>query len=169
MSEPITLRLATTADVSSIREVAELTWPVSYQGIISPEQIRYMLDQMYSQSKIEAAVSDPKQAFWLAEKEDVVLGFCGIEHDWPEAGFTRIHKLYILPDTQGLGLGKILLEQVEKEARKHGNSKLHLNVNKHNKAIGFYGKQGFVKAEEEIIDIGNGYVMDDFIMVKVLH
>ncbi|MNJ91981.1 Acetyltransferase [compost metagenome] len=168
MSDPITLRLATISDVPSIRKVAELTWPVSYQGIISPEQIRYMLDRMYSQSKIEAAVNDPKQAFWLAEQNGKVLGFCGIEHSWPEAGFTRIHKLYILPDTQGLGVGKILVDQVEKEARKHGNTKLHLNVNKDNRAIGFYNKQGFTTVEEEVIDIGNGYVMDDFIMVKVL-
>lgn len=168
MSDPITLRLATIQDVPSIREVAELTWPVSYREILSPEQIRYMLDQMYSQAKIEAAVTDPKQAFWLAEQNGTVLGFCGIEHDWPETGFTRIHKLYILPDTQGLGVGKILMDQVEKEARRHGNTQLHLNVNKHNKAIGFYGKQGFVTAGEEVIDIGNGYVMDDFILVKVL-
>lgn len=169
MSESITLRQATIADVASIREVAERTWPVSYREIISPEQIRYMLDLMYSESKIEAAVSDPKQAFWLAEKNGTVLGFCGIEHGWPEAGFTRIHKLYILPDTQGLGLGKILVDQVAAEARKYGNNQLHLNVNKNNRAIAFYSKHGFVTTAEEVIDIGNGYVMDDFIMVKVLN
>lgn len=168
MSESITLRQATVSDVPLIREVAEKTWPISYQGIISPEQIRYMLDLMYSQLKIEAAVKDPKQAFWLAEKNGVVLGFCGIEHGWPQAGFTRIHKLYILPDTQGLGLGKILVDHVEQEAVKHGNNQLHLNVNKNNKAIGFYHKHGFITAGEEVIDIGNGYLMDDFVMIKEL-
>ena len=164
----ITLRLATSSDVSLIQEAAEKTWPVSYRGMISPEQIRYMLDRMYSREKIEAAINDPKQEFWLAEEDGKTLGFCGIEHDRPEPGFTRIHKLYILPDTQGSGLGKIFIEHVEKEARKHGNNKLHLNVNKQNKAVGFYQKHGFKIDYDEVLDIGNGYVMDDFVMVKKL-
>lgn len=164
----IILRLADKGDVSTIRDIAELTWPVSYKGIISPDQIRYMLDLMYNETKIEAAINDPNQEFWLAEENGKILGFCGIEHGYPEAGFTRIHKLYILPETQGLGLGKILLDQTEKEARKKGNKKLHLNVNKKNKAFGFYQKLGFVTDYEETIDIGNGYVMDDFVMVKYL-
>ena len=162
----ITLRLATGSDIHRIQEVAEKTWPASYRDIISPEQIRYMLNSMYSREKIEAAIQDPKQAFWLAEENGKTLGFCGIEHDRPEPGFTRIHKLYILPETQGSGLGKLLLDQVESEAVKHGNYKLHLNGNKHNKAIGFYQKQGFRVDYDEVIEIGNGFVMDDFVMVK---
>ncbi len=164
----ITLRLATLNDIPVIQEIAEKTWFVSYQGIITPEQIRYMLDNMYSAANIEKAILDPHQAFWLAEKDDQVLGFCGIEHDYPEANFTRIHKLYILPDTQGMGIGKILLNHVGKEAASHGNQYLHLNVNKYNKAVHFYQKSGFSVASEEVLDIGNGFVMDDFIMTKAL-
>lgn len=164
----ITLRLAALADIPLIQEVAENTWPVSYRGIISPEQIRYMLDLMYSDQKLQAAITDPKQAFWLAEDSGKVLGFCGIEHGYPSAGITRIHKLYILPDTQGSGLGKQFMDHIEDQAKHHGNNTLHLNVNKENKAVGFYRKHGFTVDHEEVLDIGNGYVMDDFIMVKHL-
>lgn len=165
----ITLRLATLADIPKIQEVAEITWPISYREIISPEQIRYMLDLMYSAEKIEAAINDPSQAFWLAEEDGKVVGFCGIEHGYPEAGITRIHKLYILPETQGSGLGKMLIDQVKDQAKINGNGTLHLNVNKGNKAVGFYQKNGFVTDHEEVLDIGNGYVMDDFVMVKELN
>ena len=165
----ITLRLATLADVPFIREVSELTWPVSYKGVISEGQIRYMLDLMYSEPKIREAITDPNQAFWLAEENGKVLGFCGIEHRYSNQAITRIHKLYILPDTQGSGLGKILVDHVEKEAKKQGNTTLHLNVNKKNKAVGFYKKHGFVTDHEEVLDIGNGYVMDDFVMTKELN
>ena len=68
----------------------------------------------------------------------------------------------------GSGIGKILIQQAENEARKQGNKKLHLNVNKKNKAVGFYQKLGFTVDYEEVLDIGNGYVMDDFVMVKDL-
>lgn len=165
----ISIRVADKADISKIQEIAERTWPISYEGIISPNQIRYMLDMMYNQDKIESVITDPNQDFWLAEENGTVLGFCGIEHGFPKAGITRIHKLYILPATQGSGLGKILLDQVEKEARKHGDNILHLNVNKLNKASGFYRKHGFTVDHEEVLDIGNGYVMDDFVMVKTIH
>lgn len=162
------LRLATLSDIPLIQEIAENTWPVSYQGIISPEQIRYMLDRMYNETKIGEAISAPKQAFWLAEENGKVLGFCGIEHGYSGQDITRIHKLYILPETQGSGLGKILLNHVEKEAKEQRSTKLHLNVNKQNKAVGFYQKHGFVTDYEEVLDIGNGYVMDDFVMIKQL-
>ncbi len=165
----ITLRLATFADIPTIQEVAEITWPISYREIISPEQIRYMLDLMYSQTKLKSAINDSNQAFWLAEEDGKVVGFCGIEHGYPEAGITRIHKLYILPETQGSGLGKILMDQVEDQAKINGSGTLHLNVNKGNKAVGFYQKNGFSVDHEEVLDIGNGYVMDDFVMVKELN
>jgi diamine N-acetyltransferase len=164
----ITLRLATLSDIPLIQEVAESTWPISYREIISPEQIRYMLDKMYNSTKIGEAITDPEQAFWLAEENGKVLGFCGIEHGYSEQAVTRIHKLYILPDVQGSGLGKILMNHVESEAKKHGSTKLHLNVNKQNKAVGFYQKHGFVTDYEEVLDIGNGYVMDDYVMIKTI-
>ncbi|MGV3611275.1 MAG: GNAT family N-acetyltransferase [Fluviicola sp.] len=164
----MSLRLATLSDIPLIREVAETTWPISYRGIISPEQIRYMLDRMYNETKIGEAITDPKQEFWLAEEHGKTLGFCGIEHGYSRQDITRIHKLYILPETQGSGLGRTLLDHAEKEAKENGNTKLHLNVNKQNKAVGFYQKHGFVIAYEEVLDIGKGYVMDDYVMIKAI-
>ncbi len=165
----ISIRLATLADTPTIHTIAKKTWPIAYENVISPEQIDYMLGLMYSKEKIETAISDVNQAFWLAEIDKEVVGFCGIEHGFPQAGTTRIHKLYVLPSTQGSGIGKILLEHISKEAFKQGNNLLHLNVNKRNNAVKFYEKLGFEIDHEEVLDIGNGYVMDDFIMIKELH
>lgn len=165
-NQSITLRIATLKDVATIQEIAEITWPISYAGVISQEQIRYMLDLMYSHAKIEAAVSDSNQAFWLAEKDGQTLGFCGIEFGHPTSQYLRIHKLYVLPDTQGLGIGKLLVDKVSGEAQLHQLPFLHLNVNKQNKAYHFYLKIGFEILEEEIIDIGNGFVMDDYILIR---
>ena len=43
-----------------------------------------------------------------------------------------------------------------------------LNVNRKNPAIMFYQKIDFVIDTEEIIDIGEGFVMDDYIMKYTL-
>jgi GNAT superfamily N-acetyltransferase len=73
--------------------------------------------------------------------------------------------LYVLPDKQGLGCGKLLLSFIISEAKKHQSSLLHLNVNKQNPAVHFYLKCGFEIDKEVVLDISNGFVMDDYEMV----
>lgn len=160
------IRKATLDDIARIREIAELTWPATYAEIISPEQIRYMLDWMYSEEKLNDAILHENQDFLVLEMSSETVGFAGIEHNYEKKPITRIHKLYVLPSTQGTGAGKALLNKIIEEGKANGSSLLHLNVNKANKAVSFYEHQGFTVFEEEILDIGNGYVMDDFIMVK---
>jgi ribosomal protein S18 acetylase RimI-like enzyme len=73
--------------------------------------------------------------------------------------------LYLLPSSQGNGVGKALLLEVAKRAREARQKSLVLNVNKQNKkAIDFYRVLGFVTIRQEVNDIGSGYVMDDDVM-----
>jgi diamine N-acetyltransferase len=70
-----------------------------------------------------------------------------------------------LPIAQGKGAGKGLILEVADQARKADQKSLLLNVNKYNqKAIDFYLRMGFQEIYKEVIDIGNGYVMDDVVM-----
>ena len=73
-----------------------------------------------------------------------------------------------MPNTQGKGVGKLLLKEVENRTKMAGNSVLFLNVNKYNKAQKFYNNHGFSIIQEEVIPIGNGYIMDDYVMEKQL-
>ena len=83
-------------------------------------------------------------------------------------GTTKIHKLYLLPGTQGRGFGRLLVEQVERIARRAGQQRLRLDVNYQNRAVDFYAHLGFEKLERFDTDIGNGYLMEDWRMEKVL-
>jgi GNAT superfamily N-acetyltransferase len=81
----------------------------------------------------------------------------------------KLHKLYLLPEMHGHGLGSRLLQHVEREVRAGGARRLILSVNKRNtKAITAYQRNGFVIAESVVTDIGNGFVMDDYVMAKEL-
>jgi diamine N-acetyltransferase len=71
-----------------------------------------------------------------------------------------------MPDNQGKGVGKAFVNAIADIARRNNNDKLLLNVNRYNKAILFYEAIGFTKLREEDIDIGNGYLMEDYIMLK---
>ena len=91
-------------------------------------------------------------------------GFLGVEPNYPDADFLRIHKLYVLPDQHGKGLGRVLLNQAIDVAFDIGLHTLHLNVNRFNKAVQFYEHCGFEITGEEDIDIGKDYLMEDYIM-----
>ena len=81
----------------------------------------------------------------------------------------KLHKLYLLPELHGRGLGSRLLQHVESEVRAGAGRRLILSVNKRNtQAIAAYRRNGFVIAESVVTDIGGGFVMDDYVMAKEL-
>lgn len=155
---------ATIADVVLIQEIANATWPDAFRDILSPEQIRYMLERMYNTEVLTTAINDPHQSFWLFRKDGKAYGFAGIEHHYGGMKVTKLHKLYVRPDAQGMQVGKKLINHVCNEARKAGSNRVLLNVNRYNKAISFYEYLGFKILYFEDIDIGNGYLMEDYVM-----
>jgi diamine N-acetyltransferase len=162
------IQKATTEDISRIQAVARITWPETFKEILSPEQIEYMLNWMYSYEAIYKSITDPNQSFWLFEKDGEVFGFAGIEHHYKGKNTTKLHKIYVLPAAQGMQVGKHLIERVKEEALKAGSEEIYLNVNRFNKATGFYEHIGFRVIAEENIDIGNGYLMEDFVMALAI-
>ena len=97
--------------------------------------------------------------------DDVSVGFASVSEQ--EKGYFKLHKIYVLPATQGTGAGKYLLNEVEKYVQNAGGKKLSLNVNRFNKAKGFYEKMGFAVIREEDIPIGP-YWMNDYVLEKNL-
>ncbi len=153
---------ASKEELIHVQSIAQRTWPDTFGEILSPEQIEYMLSWMYSLETLEQQASDG-YLFFLAEENGEKLGFTGIEVN-QVPGKTKIHKIYILPTAQGKGIGKLLIKKVKEIALANDQASLLLNVNKYNQgAITFYEYLGFVKIDEEVIDIGNGYVMDDYV------
>lgn len=162
------LREATAADIPLIQGIAHATWPVSYADMISPAQIAYMLERMYSTASLEEQFGPKGHRFLLAEQNGTPVGFAGFEHGYQGTLRTRLHKLYASPQAQGSGVGSELLKAVIVEALTAGNTAMELNVNKHNRAKGFYLRHGFAVERDEVLDIGEGYVMDDHVMVRNL-
>ncbi|WPR75641.1 GNAT family N-acetyltransferase [Algoriphagus sp. NG3] len=153
---------ASKEELIHVQSIAKKTWPDTFGEILSPKQIEYMLSWMYSLETLEQQASDG-YLFFLAEENGEKLGFTGIEVN-QVLGKTKIHKIYILPTAQGKGIGKLLIKKVKEIALENNQASLLLNVNKYNQgAIDFYEYLGFVQIKEEIIDIGNGYVMDDYV------
>ncbi len=162
----ITIRTAGEGDIEAIRRVSTCTWPVAYHGVITDEQIAYMLSLMYSPESLRNQMLHSGHLFIVAESEDGILGFAssGMNTDC----VFRLHKLYVLPPYQRTGTGKALLNSVISAAVSQGAMDLELNVNRKNPSLKFYLSQGFTIYKEEDIDIGNGFFMNDFVLRKRL-
>ncbi len=159
-----TLHKATPADLPTIRVIAQQTWPVTFGNILSPDQINYMLEWMYSIQSLQKQVNEWGHTFLLASLGDQAVGYASYQLNYEREKQTKLHKLYVLPETQGKGVGKRLLDKVIEIARQAGQHQLLLNVNRDNKAVPFYGKLGFTVIKEVDIPIGNGFYMRDYIM-----
>lgn len=164
----ITISEATTKDIKAIQEITSITWPITYGKILSGEQLDYMLDLFYSDVALNNQFEKKEQLFYLISEDEATLGFIGIEHNYKDEAVTRIHKIYLLPKTQGKGIGKKIIEDIKKMALENHSTALSLNVNRFNSALSFYKKIGFEVIDEVNIDIGNGYLMEDYVMEKKL-
>ena len=162
------IKIAEEKDLPIIKKLAETIWPVCYKDVISPEQITYMLDLIYSMPSLKSQLQKGHQ-FIIALQNDAPVGFASFskKSDTEYTTF-RLHKLYVLTTLQTKGIGSFLLDVVTAQSKSAGAVLLELNVNKHNPSIKFYNKKGFNIVKEEVIDIGNGYVMDDYVMAKTL-
>jgi RsiW-degrading membrane proteinase PrsW (M82 family)/ribosomal protein S18 acetylase RimI-like enzyme len=160
-----TIRRAEKEDVPLIRELAWKVWPHTYAGINPPDQIEYMMELIYSETSLQNQMAKG-HIFLLIYDEENAAGFSSYSQDTP-TGY-KLQKIYALPEYQGRGAGKFLLDYIISDIRSRGGTTLSLNVNRHNKARSFYEKMGFTIKSEEDVDIGNGYYMFDYVMEKQL-
>lgn len=160
---------ATIDDCATIRRIASTTWADTYREILSPEQSEYMLDMMYSDHSLAQQMENGHH-FVLAidEQSGEYRGLVSYEFGYHGENKVKIHKLYVLPESHGSGLGKLLVDYVAEQALAHGCNTITLNMNRFNHSHGFYTHMGFVIAGEEDIDIGNGYLMEDYIFEKTI-
>lgn len=161
----MTISVATESQLGIVQNLAKAIWPDAYGVILSQEQLDYMMKMMYSNESLSSQLRN-NNVFLLAELNEVIIGFASYELNYQNSSFTKIHKLYVLPEIQGKGVGKELIYYIQNIAKNQANKGLILNVNKYNKAKDFYQHNGFEIADSVVVDIGNDYVMDDYIMKK---
>lgn len=159
------IQYATTADIPLIRELALKIWPQTYASILSADKITYMLELMYSPGSLAKQMEEGAQFIVITDDKDPVA-FASYQEIHP--GIFKLHKIYVLISRQGKGTGRFIIDHILTEIKKKKGTALQLQVNRNNPARYFYEKIGFTIIDEIDLDIGNGYVMDDYIMEKKL-
>lgn len=151
------------ADAGLIEELAGRCWRPHYTPIIGDAQVDYMLAKFQSAAAVLEQIAGGRD-YRLIENEAQPLGYLATDL---EEDHLFLSKLYVLPQHQGCGIGRWAIEQL---VGRHPGLAIRLTVNIHNLGtIAFYEQVGFIKDGPLVTDIGAGYVMDDWMMVRRPH
>ncbi|MCC6691187.1 MAG: GNAT family N-acetyltransferase [Bacteroidia bacterium] len=153
---------AESSDTSAISLLAQSIWKKYYPSIISLNQINYMLDKMYTPEAIQHQIKEG-QEFTLVYANKKLCGYLAMSVKNKKKFF--LNKFYVDADLHGKGIGKHLFDYVITQLK--NPTSIELTVNRKNiKAINFYFKLGFTINRVADFDIGNGFFMNDFVMLK---
>lgn len=165
----VEIRKASVGDLMCIHEMAEVVFRHTYRDILSPEQMEYMMDWMYSPSGLQKQVDDG-HVYYIALRDAIPCGYVSVQPDGlAESGRLLFHlqKIYVLPSEQGRGVGRMLFDRALSHIRSAASghpAMLELNVNRNNPSIGFYQRLGLSILRQGDFHIGNGFYMNDYIM-----
>ncbi|HQW57136.1 MAG TPA: GNAT family N-acetyltransferase [Saprospiraceae bacterium] len=145
----------------TIQQLARRIWEVTYTDIISREQIEYMLEQFYAPGTLYPKLS-PTRTMYLLNANGEATGYVDIETRAKDIFF---HKFYINTTDQRSGMGTKAMELISELVPKHIDWRLQVNRENY-RAVNFYFKNGFIIEKILDLDIGSGFFMNDFLMLK---
>ncbi len=157
----ILLVKATTSDLAIIEHLAKAIWQDYYVPMVGQAQVDYMLGRFYNLAALQAQ-ADEGQDFWLIQKEGINEGYIAMSEK--SEGEYFLHKFYLSSALQGKGIGAKVFQDALDLYKNLKTIKLQVNKNNY-KSINFYFKMGFKIEKLFVLDIGEGFVMDDFLMV----
>ena len=156
------IRKATVSDIPLIRQLTFAIWPQTYSSLLSPQQIDYMLELIYSEASLQKQMTTDGCTFIIVYDDGVPVAFASYSETAPYVW--KLHKIYVLASQQGKGTGKFIIHYIADEIKPLNAKALQLQVKRDNPAQHFYAKLGFSIIASADFDIGNGYFMKDYIM-----
>ncbi len=166
----LSVRRASDNDIPLIRSLADEAFRDTYREILSPDQLEYMMDWMYSEQSLRRQMGQDGHVYFIAEYFEKPCGYVsvqplGLQEDG--AFLFELQKIYLLPAFQGMGIGRKLYAHVASFVRRAANGwpcRIELHVNRNNKAVDFYKHLGMEILRTGDFPIGHGYYMNDYIM-----
>lgn len=166
----IFIREANTEDIPTIQTIANITWPKTFALLMSEAQVSYMIEMMYSTSALEHQMDKEDHHYLLAFYNGKAVGYSSYELNYKSEPHLMMHKLYLLPSSQGLGVGRSIINYLHHIAQEQQQKLVQLQVlNTNQKAKAFYEKLEFKKVRQvpKVLDDGMGIFIDN-VMVKEL-
>jgi len=153
------------SDVHRMSLLAHEIWWQHFPPIIGEDQVAYMVEKFQSEQAMLEQLEQGYEYF-LADLDGEAVGYAGVVPDL-NTHKLMLSKLYVIATDRGKGVGQALLDLIESKCVEEGFNRIWLTVNRANKGpINWYIKRGFTIVKEIDMDIGDGFIMDDYVMEK---
>lgn len=165
---PLTFQpVKTAAEQEQLADLAAAIWNEYWPALIGQDQTDYMVENFQSLPAIKRDMAEHAYEYWiLINDEGNVVGYTG-GHEEPETNRFFISKIYLLASARGKHYASRVIDFYTDLCQERGLHAMYLTVNKGNElGIRAYEGNGFKTIEAVVSDIGNGFVMDDYIMEK---
>ena len=134
------VRTASKRDIGTISALLGRVWHDTYDSIYGPEKVNEITRQWHSMPALEHNLNLPSSEFLVADDGNNIAGTAFASQI--DANTAKLHQLYILPEFQGKGVGKLLLDEIEESFFEAQNLVLEVEA-QNGPAIGFYKYHGF--------------------------
>ena len=149
--------------IMTVADFADEIWHEHYDEMLADGQVDYMVRKYQSEEAIEKQISEGYKYF-LVKVDGEYAGYIALRADM-DARKLFISKAYLLREFRGKGIFSEMIRYVNTMAENMGCNTLWLTVNRGNTdSIQVYEHIGFFKVRKEDSPIGNGYVMNDYVM-----
>ena len=156
----------TAEEEQTLAALAHTIWHEYFPAIIGEAQTAYMVEKFQSLPAIRTQMKNGYRYFLLCVG-GVPVGYTGVHAE--EDGRLFLSKLYVKKEFRGCGLSSAAIAYLKELCKAENLSAIWLTVNRHNAhTIDVYRHFGFETVREQVADIGNGYVMDDYVMELTL-
>ncbi len=161
------VEVETDEQIKELCKLAKEIWNEYSIRFISQEQIDYMLEKFQSEQAIKGQINFQKYRYYFLEEDGENIGYFAIQHKKEEL---FLSKVYVKKDFRGKGyFRKAFNNAITKLAVEMELPKITLTVNKYNlPSVCVYENMGFSRKDSVETDIGNGYIMDDYVYEFVL-
>lgn len=164
INEVIIKEVEVEGDIKLIADLANEIWHEYFPFILSKDQIDYMVDKFQSEKAIVNQMKQEGYRYYTLSIEDQLVGYFAFSEEENHKTLF-LSKLYLHKAHRGKGYGTKVFAYLREYCIEKNLYKIWLTVNKYNEdTIKAYIKRGFVQTDMRVLDIGNGYVMDDYIM-----
>lgn len=151
-----------------LSQIADEIWHEYWPALIGEAQTDYMVEQFQSLDAIKRDIADNSYEYWILHDSDTeeVVGYTG-GHEEPETNRYFISKVYLFENQRGKGYARQVIAFYNDLCIDRNFKAMYLTVNKGNElGVRAYKGTGFEIIDAVETPIGEGFIMDDFIMER---
>lgn len=157
LTEDISLKAIKPGDSDTVYAILEEIYTPAYKHFWT-DGGKWYLKKQYNPEAVLKEVLASNSAYYFVLYRGKTVGvfrfILGVElSEFKEKKALKLHRVYLHPAVQGKGIGKILLNWLEKKAIKNGYELIWLDaMDQQDQAVQFYKKKGYQTCSYKLLD-----------------